>query len=156
MVKPGASLNEIAEAATSFANKRGFNVIGTFPAVAHRIGREHNGGWFIPWHVGGLNDGRVLQAGMTFSVEIYLTPGSGEVVFLDNEVTSLVTADGAPASYWEHIVAVTDTGCDVHDLRAGEELPGRVPRWFEPNPAIERLALQCGPRSMNLVVTRRK
>jgi methionyl aminopeptidase len=121
MIRPGVSVNEIAEAATSFASKHGFKVIDTFPAVGHGIGREHNDGWFIPWRVGGLNEGRVLRKGMTFSVEIYLTPGSGEIVFLDNEVTSLVTADGAPASYWEHIVAVTDEGCEVLDLRAGEE-----------------------------------
>jgi methionyl aminopeptidase len=120
MIRSGVAVNEIAEAATSFASKR-IRVIDTFPAVGHGIGREHNDGSFIPWRVGGLNEGRVLRKGMTFSVEIYLTPGSGEIVFLDNEVTSLVTADGAPASYWEHIVAVTDEGCEVLDLRAGEE-----------------------------------
>ena len=67
---------ERAKPATSMANRHGFNVIRTFPPVGHGIGREHNDGWFIPWRVGGLNDGRVLQKGMTFSVEVYLTPGS--------------------------------------------------------------------------------
>jgi methionyl aminopeptidase len=121
MVRPGVSLNEIAKAATSFANRHGFKIIDTFPAVGHGIGREHNDGWFIPWHVGGLNDGRILREGMTFSVEVYLTSGSGEIAFLDNDVASLVTKDGAPASYWEHIVAVTNTGCEVLDLRQGED-----------------------------------
>ena len=121
MVKPGVALNDIGAAATAFVSRHGFRIIDTFPAVGHGIGREHNDGWFIPWHVGGINDGRVLREGMTFSVEIYLTPGSGEIVFLDNDVASLVTLDGAPASYWEHIVAVTETGCEVLDLRAGED-----------------------------------
>jgi methionyl aminopeptidase len=58
---------------------------------------------------------------MTFSVEVYLTPGSGEITFLDNDVASLATVGGAPASYWEHIVAVTEDGCEVLDLRAGED-----------------------------------
>jgi methionyl aminopeptidase len=40
---------------------------------------------------------------------------------LDNDVTSLVTTEGTPACYWEHIVAVTDTGCEVLDLRQGED-----------------------------------
>jgi methionyl aminopeptidase len=124
MIKPGVSLNEIGQAATAYANAQGFTVIDTFPAVGHGIGREHNDGWFIPWHVGGLNEGRVLREGMTFSVEIYLTSGSGEIRFLDNDVASLVTADSAPASYWEHIVAVTATGCEVLDLRTAED-----PSW---------------------------
>lgn len=123
MMKPGVALNDIGAAATAFVRRHGFRIIDTFPAVGHGIGREHNDGWFIPWHVGGINDGRVLREGMTFSVEIYLTSGSGEIVFLDNDVASLVTLDGAPASYWEHIVAVTETGCEVLDLRAGED-PG--------------------------------
>jgi methionyl aminopeptidase len=123
MIGPGVTLDAISAAAVHFAEERGFNVIDTFPAVGHGIGREHNDGWFIPWRVGGLNEGRMLEVGMTFSVEIYLTPGSGEIAFLDNDVASLVTVDGAPASYWEHIVAVTEDGCDVLDLRSDEH-PG--------------------------------
>ncbi|OYX88371.1 MAG: hypothetical protein B7Y84_08750 [Azorhizobium sp. 32-67-21] len=122
MIRPGVAVNDLAAAANAYAQKHGFRIIHTFPAVGHSIGREHNDGWFIPWKVGGLNDGRILKKGMTFSVEIYLTSGSGEIGFLDNDVTSLVTLDGAPAAYWEHIVAVTDDGCEVLDLRQGEDL----------------------------------
>ena len=123
LIRPGATLDSIGNAATAFAARHGFRIIDTFPAVGHGIGREHNEGWFIPWCAGGLNTGRVLREGMTFSIEIYLTPGSGEIVFLQNDVASLVTADGAPVSYWEHIVAVTETGCEILDLRRGED-PG--------------------------------
>ncbi len=121
LVRPGVTLNELGHAATTFAESHGCKIIHTFPAVGHSIGREHNDGWFIPWKVCGLNEGRVVQDGMTFSIEIYLTTGSGELRFLTNDVASLVTADGAPAAYWEHIVAVTSTGCEVLDLRAGED-----------------------------------
>lgn len=142
MVKPGTTLNELAEAAGSFANDRGFTIIDTFPAVGHGIGREHNDGWFIPWRVGGLNDGRVLREGMTFSVEVYLTPGSGEIGFLENEVSSLVTLDGAPASYWEHIVAVTSTGCEVLDLRAHED-----PAWADQGSTLDTPRMSDSSRS---------
>ena len=121
MIRPGVPLNDIAATAVEFVEARGLRIIDTFPAVGHGIGREHNDGWFIPWKPGGLNDGRVLESGMTFSVEVYLTTGSGAITFLDNDVASLVTVDGTPASYWEHIVAVTDDGCEVLDLRAGED-----------------------------------
>lgn len=124
LVRPGVTLNELGDAATTFAESHGYKIIHTFPAVGHSIGREHNDGWFIPWKSGGLNEGRIVQEGMTFSIEIYLTTGSGEMRFLTNEVASLVTADAAPAAYWEHIVAVTSTGCEVLDLRAGED-----PAW---------------------------
>jgi len=127
MIRPGVALNDIAVAAVAFVEAHGLRIIDTFPAVGHGIGREHNDGWFIPWKPGGLNDGRVLEAGMTFSVEVYLTPGSGEITFLDNDVASLVTVDGAPASYWEHIIAVTDDGCEVLDLRAGEDASWAMP-----------------------------
>jgi hypothetical protein len=33
-----------------------------------------------------------------------------------------VTADKSLAVYWEHVVAVTDTGCEVLDLRDGEDV----------------------------------
>ena len=43
-----------------------------------------------------------------------------QAYILDNEEGTLVTQDGSLACYWEHAVAVTETGCEILDLRAGE------------------------------------
>jgi methionyl aminopeptidase len=124
MVKPGARLDDLAAAAERFVAKAGFSIVGLFPACGHSIGRHHNDGWIIPYRRSPVNAGRVLQPGMVFSVEAYVTSGSGEAVFLNNALSTIVTSDGAPACYWEHIVAVTDAGYEILDLRAGED-----PEW---------------------------
>ena len=36
---------------------------------------------------------------------------------LPSNTKSAVTADKSPATYWEHIVVVTETGCEVLDFR---------------------------------------
>jgi methionyl aminopeptidase len=41
---------------------------------------------------------------------------------LSNNTRSAVTVDDSLAVYWEHVVAVTDTGCEVLDLRDGEDI----------------------------------
>ena len=121
MIRPGVTLNDIAVAAVAFVEAHGLRISDTFPAVGHGIGREHNDGWFIPCKPGGLNDGLCPRSRDDVQRRgVPHTPGSGELTFLDNDVASLVTY-GAPASYWEHIIAVTDDGCEVLDLRAGED-----------------------------------
>jgi methionyl aminopeptidase len=120
MAGPGLPLEDLAEAAERFVAQFGFSIVRRFPSCGHSIGQHHNDTWIIPYHRSPLNVGRVLEPGMVFSVEAYVTAGSGDAVFLDNELSTIVTTDGTPACYWEHIVAVTDTGCEVLDLRDGE------------------------------------
>jgi methionyl aminopeptidase len=123
MVRPGLALDDLADAAEQFVDRFGFSIVRLFPACGHSIGEHHNDGWIIPYHRSPLNAGRILEPGMVFSVEAYVTAGDGDAVFLDNELSTIVTTDRTPACYWEHIVAVTDTGCEVLDLREGEVLP---------------------------------
>jgi hypothetical protein len=40
-------------------------------------------------------------------------------VRLWNATRAAVTADNSLSVYWEHVVAVTDDGCEVLDLRTG-------------------------------------
>jgi hypothetical protein len=52
---------------------------------------------------------------------------------------SAVTADNSLAVYWEHVVAVTDTGCEVFDLREGKDVNVlRPPPRLSPDPCCER------------------
>ncbi|MFY9767273.1 MAG: hypothetical protein WAK42_20245, partial [Mycobacterium sp.] len=43
-------------------------------------------------------------------------------VRLWNATRAAVTADNSLAVYWEHVAAVTDDGCEVLDLRTGEDV----------------------------------
>ena len=47
--------------------------------------------------------------------------GNSEAKLVNNDLGSGVTGDDSYACYWEHAVAVTDTGCEILDLRAGEK-----------------------------------
>lgn len=57
---------------------------------------------------------------MVITIETFMSAGTGEAVLLDNDLGSGVTKDNSYACYWEHAVAVTDTGCEILDLREGE------------------------------------
>ena len=51
-----------------------------------------------------------------------LATGSGDGTRLPDNTRSGVTVDKSLAVYWEHVVAVTDTGCEVLDLREDEDV----------------------------------
>jgi methionyl aminopeptidase len=90
--------------------------------TGHSIGQVHADGWLIPYYKDHTNEGRVLREGMVITVEPFICAGNGEGVRLANATRAAVTADNSLAVYWEHVVAVTDHGCEVLDLRTGEDL----------------------------------
>ncbi len=124
MIRPGAKLSDIGNAVERFVKKNGLSVLKLPVTSGHSIGKGHMDGWLIPLYNSPVNEGRVLEKGMVFSIEPFISAGSGEACILNNAVGSGVTKDGAPASYWEHIVAVTENGCEILDLRADED-----PNW---------------------------
>jgi methionyl aminopeptidase len=100
--------------------------------TGHSIDRVHADGWLIPYYHDAQNEGHVLEKNMVFSVEPFICAGSGEGTRLTNNTRSAVTADDSLAVYWEHIVAVTDTGCEVLDLRDREDVTFYDHRRVEP------------------------
>jgi hypothetical protein len=71
-----------------------------------------------------------LKTGDLFGVDVSLKKEGwcGEWIVGDDTsakarlLFSAVTADNSLAVYWEHVVAVTDTGCEVLDPREGEDV----------------------------------
>ncbi|WP_432778791.1 hypothetical protein QZL74_09685 [Burkholderia gladioli pv. alliicola] len=59
---------------------------------------------------------------MVITVEPFICAGSGAGIRLNNVTRSAQTADKSLAVYWEHVVAVTESGCEVLDLRDGEDI----------------------------------
>ncbi len=121
MVKAGALVADIAIAVEKYAQKYGFSMIKLPVTSGHSLGRQHMDGWLIPLYDTPINKDRVLKTGMVITIETFMSAGSGEADILEDENGSVITRDGTLACYWEHAVAVTDTGCEILDLRANEK-----------------------------------
>lgn len=120
LIRDGAKVETIANAVEQYANKHGVSMIKLPITAGHSLGKNHMDGWLIPLYNTPINSGRILKAGMVITIETFMSAGNGEAAILNNSLTSGVTKDNSYACYWEHAVAVTDTGCEILDLRAGE------------------------------------
>lgn len=121
MVKDGMKIETIANAVEAYANNHGFSMIKLPITSGHSLGKLHMDGWLIPLYNNPINKGRILKKGMVITIETFMTAGNGDACLLNDETGSAITKDGALACYWEHAVAVTETGCEILDLRAGEK-----------------------------------
>jgi methionyl aminopeptidase len=122
LIRAGAELQKIAEEVQAYLESFGFSMLRAASGTGHSIGQVHADGWLIPYYHDPRNEGRVLQKNMVITVEPFICAGSGEGTRLPNHTRSAVTADNSLAVYWEHVVAVTDTECEVLDLRERENL----------------------------------
>lgn len=122
LVRPGAKLQDIAEQVQTYVESFGFSMLRVASGTGHSIGQVHADGWLIPYYKDSRNEGRALEKGMVITVEPFICAGTGEGKRLDTPTRPAVTADGSLSVYWEHVVVVTDSGCDVLDLREGEDI----------------------------------
>lgn len=122
LVQPGAKIQDIAERVQTYVESFGFSMLRVPSGTGYSTGQVHADGWLIPYYKDPRNEGRVLEKGMVITVEPFICAGSGEGKRLDTPTRPAVTADGSLAVYWEHVVAVTDNGCEVLDLRKGEDV----------------------------------
>ncbi|WP_174993097.1 M24 family metallopeptidase [Burkholderia arboris] len=122
LVRPGAKLQDIARRVQAYVESFGFSMLRVPSGTGHSTGQVHADGWLIPYYESSVNEGRVLEKGMVITVEPFICAGSGEGIRLNNVTRAAQTADKSLAVYWEHVVAVTDTGCEVLDLREGEDI----------------------------------
>lgn len=122
LIKPGESLENIAAAVEKYAKNHGFSMIDLPIAAGHSLGKMHMDGWIIPLHnKAGVNKGRILEKGMVFTIETFMSAGDGTADIQNNSIGSVVTRDNTLACYWEHAVAVTENGCEILDLRSEEK-----------------------------------
>jgi len=131
LVRAGAELQKIAEEVQAYVESFGFSMLRVPSGTGHSIGQVHADGWLIPYYHDPRNEGRVLEKNMVITVEPFICAGSGEGTRLSNNTRTAVTVDASLAVYWEHVVAVTDTGCEVLDLRDAEDITfydHRLPR----------------------------
>jgi methionyl aminopeptidase len=119
-VKPGATLGDIGFAIQSFVEAKRFSVVRDF--CGHGIGRRFHEPPNI-LHFGRRGDGITLRPGMVFTIEPMVNVGRAEVKILDDGWTA-VTRDRSLSAQFEHMLGVTEAGCEVFTLSpAGYEKP---------------------------------
>ena len=122
LVRPRAHVQDIAERVQAYVESFGFSMLRVPSGTGHSIGQIHADGWHIPFYSDKRNEGRVLQEGMVITIEPFLCAGQEKGLRLPNVTRTAVTADKSLACYWEHVVAITKDGCEVLDLRDGEDV----------------------------------
>jgi methionyl aminopeptidase len=108
-VRPGATLGDIGHAIQTYVEGQRFSVVRDF--CGHGIGRRFHEAPNI-LHFGRAGEGPVLRPGMFFTVEPMVNAGRPEVKVLDDGWTA-VTRDRSLSAQFEHMVGVTEDGCEV-------------------------------------------
>jgi methionyl aminopeptidase len=119
-VRPGVTLGDIGHAIQVFVERNRFSVVRDF--CGHGIGRRFHEPPNV-LHYGKPGDGAVLRPGMFFTIEPMVNAGRPEVKVLDDGWTA-VTRDRSLSAQYEHMIGVTETGCEVFTLSpAGLDQP---------------------------------
>ena len=108
-VKPGVTLGDIGHAIQAFVEGNRFSVVRDF--CGHGIGRRFHEAPNV-LHFGRPGEGPVLKPGMFFTIEPMVNAGRPEVKVLEDGWTA-VTRDRSLSAQFEHMVGVTQTGCEV-------------------------------------------
>jgi methionyl aminopeptidase len=108
-VRPGATLGDVGHAIQAVARRERFSVVRDF--CGHGIGQRFHEPPNV-LHFGRPGEGAVLKPGMFFTIEPMVNAGRAEVKILDDGWTA-VTRDRSLSAQFEHMVGVTDDGCEV-------------------------------------------
>jgi methionyl aminopeptidase len=108
-VKPGRPISDIGKAIESHASRHGYGVVRSY--CGHGIGESFHTSIQIPHHYD-PSVKRVMEPGMTFTVEPMITEGTWEDLLWDDGWTA-VTADGKRSAQFEHTLAVTGDGAEI-------------------------------------------
>ncbi len=111
-VRPGATLGDIGHAIQAYVEANRFSVVRDF--CGHGIGQRFHEAPNV-LHFGRPGEGPTLQPGMFFTIEPMVNAGRPEVKVLDDGWTA-VTRDRSLSAQFEHMVGVTEDGCEVFTL----------------------------------------
>jgi methionyl aminopeptidase len=120
-VKPGRPISEIGRAIEAHASRHGYGVVRAY--CGHGIGESFHTALQIPHHFDPSLK-RVMEPGMTFTIEPMITEGTWEDA-LWNDGWTAVTADGERSAQFEHTIAVTADGAEILTVEGeGAAAPG--------------------------------
>jgi methionyl aminopeptidase len=111
--KPGNHIGDIGAAVQRFVEANGYSVVRQY--VGHGIGRDMHELPQIP-NYGTAGTGNMLKPGYVIAIEPMVNVGRPETKVLDDDWT-VVTSDGKLSCYFEHTIAITESGPEVLTLR---------------------------------------
>jgi methionyl aminopeptidase len=113
VARPGNHIGDIGAAVQEFVEANGFSVVKQY--VGHGIGRDMHELPQVP-NYGRPGTGNQLKPGYVIAIEPMVNAGRAETRVLDDDWT-VVTADGKLSCYFEHTIAITESGPEVLTLR---------------------------------------
>jgi methionyl aminopeptidase len=108
-VMPGRPFSVVGRVIESYAKRFGYGVVRDF--TGHGIGTAFHSGLVVP-HYDDPRSTRLIEEGMTFTIEPMLTLGSIDYDIWDDAWT-VVTRDRSRTAQFEHTLLVTATGAEV-------------------------------------------
>jgi methionyl aminopeptidase len=111
-VKPGAYVGDIGHAIQTLAESKNYSVVREF--TGHGIGEIFHDDPYI-FHYGVRGSGMQLVPGMIFTIEPMINAGKPDVKVLQDNWTA-VTRDRSLSAQFEHMIGVTDSGCEIFTL----------------------------------------
>jgi methionyl aminopeptidase len=108
-VRAGRPISDIGKAIEAHAGRHGYGVVRSY--CGHGIGESFHTSIQIPHHYDPAVK-RVMEPGMTFTIEPMITEGTWQDLLWDDGWTA-VTADGKRSAQFEHTLAVTADGAEI-------------------------------------------
>jgi methionyl aminopeptidase len=108
-VRPGRPISDIGKAIESHASRHGYGVVRAY--CGHGIGESFHTALQIAHHYDPALK-RLMEPGMTFTIEPMITEGTWEDALWDDGWTA-VTADGKRSAQFEHTIAVGANGAEI-------------------------------------------
>jgi methionyl aminopeptidase len=112
-VRAGALTGEIGHAIYTYAILQGCTVVEVF--CGHGVGLQFHEAPQI-CHVAKKNDGVIMFAGMTFTIEPMICSGGPDVIIDEKDRWTVRTKDGGLSAQFEHTILVTKTGYEILTL----------------------------------------
>ncbi len=110
---PGRQVNVIGRVIESYARRFGYGVVRDF--TGHGIGTAFHSGLVIPHYDAAPAYERVIEPGMTFTIEPMLNLGTHEWEMWDDGWT-VVTKDRRRSAQFEHTILITEDGNEILTL----------------------------------------
>jgi methionyl aminopeptidase len=116
--KPGNHIGDIGAAVQTFVESNGYSVVRQY--VGHGIGRDMHELPQVP-NYGRPGTGNLIKPGYVIAIEPMVNVGRPDTRVLDDDWT-VVTSDGKLSCYFEHTVAITESGPEVLTQRPASVL----------------------------------